>query len=141
MMSEIEELYRNYLEKVNKLEMERKLGDGLFGIGKSPADDPCHDQFTDELETLLNRFAAQSPDKSEIKKVLTFMYRMPHEHREPVSAYWMLNAVHGFTMKLIGMLSREDAGQLLNEYRIAYPKAMRLPVQKKVCDALEDAAS
>lgn len=140
-MNEIEELYRCYLEKVNKLESERRPADGLFGIGKSPADDPCHDQFAEELETMLNRFTAQSPEHGEIMKVLAFIYRMPQEHREPVSAYWMMNAVHGLTMKLIGMLARDEAEQIMKEYINAYPKAMRLPVQKKVCIALEEAAS
>lgn len=141
MMNELEELYRAYLEKVIQLEKERKPGDGLFGIGKSPADDPCHDKFAEELENLLNRFAVRNPESAEIREVVSFIYRMSSEHREPASAYWMLNAVHGLTLHLIARLLPNDAKVVFDEYKDAYPRAMRLPVQKKVYLALKKASS
>lgn len=140
LMDEAEKLYREYLDKVTELEASRKPGDGLFGIGKSPADDPCHDRFSEELERLLRRFAALSPGSEEVSRMLAFIYRMPAEHREPASAYWMLNAVQGFTVQLIDMLSPKDAEKLLNYYVEAYPRVMRLPVQKKVYSALKKAS-
>ena len=59
------------------------------------------------------------------------------EHREPLSAFWMLKAVHGLTLDLIGHLSPADAAELLKAYKDTYPRPERLPAQKKVLAALK----
>ena len=65
---------------------------------------------------------------------------MPTEHREPLSAYWMLLAAHGTVLDLIPMLSPADAAELMKEYGKLYRRWERLPVQKNVIKALQKAA-
>ena len=138
--SEIENLYRTYLEQAIRAEENRKIGEGLFGIGKKPADDPCHTQFIDSLQTALDTYADSSPASADIKEVLSLVFRFPTEHCEPASAYWMLLAAHGTVFKLIPLLSPSDAAELASEYGKLYRRWERLPVQKDVIKALQKAS-
>ena len=138
--AEIHALYREYLNEAERVERERKPGEGLFGLGKKPADDPCHERFAKALETALKDFAALEPDSPRVREVLSHIYRAPAEHREPLSAYWMLCAVHGFTLELIDRLDAEDAAALFNGYAKEFRRWERLPVQQQVYAALKRAA-
>ena len=59
------------------------------------------------------------------------------EHPEPLSVFWMLNAVHGLTADLIPLLDPDDATLLRGQYDRDFPRRERLPVQKKVYEALK----
>ena len=140
-LPELQALYQTYLEDAERVERERKPGEGLFGIGKKPSDAPCHERFAVELETLLKEFEAQSPDSAQTRDVLSYIYRASLERREPLSAYWMLNAVHGLTQSLIGRLNAEDAATLRAQYAADIPRREMLPVQKQVFSKLKQSAS
>lgn len=135
-LSDIQALYQAYLEQAKRVEQERKPGEGLFGIGKKPADDPCHERFASELEAMLKTFAGQEPDSAQIREVLLFIYEAPIAHREPASAFWMLYAVHLYTLSLIDALDQQDASSLLAKYKKWFPRWQRLPPQNKVLSAL-----
>ena len=137
---EIRILYREYLALAERLERERKPADGLCGKGREPADDPCHDRFADDLEAALSGFASGSPEPEAVREVLAFIYRAPKEHPEPLSIFWMLKAVHGLTADLIPLLGPDDAVLLCTQYDQDYPRRERLPVQKKVYEALKKAS-
>ena len=135
--SAVQALFRDYIEEAERLEKERKPSDGLFGMSPKPADDPCHDRFADELEAALSGFAAGNPGPEEVLEVLSFVYHAPKEHQEPLSVFWMLNAVHGLTADLIPLLDPDDATLLRGQYDRDFPRRERLPVQKKVYEALK----
>lgn len=139
-MAAIQRLYEAYIARAEQLERDRKPGDGLLGMSGGPKDDPCHDQFAAELERLVKDMAAQGPSSGEVRETLAYIYRAPLEHREPLTVYWMLQAVHGFTVELITLLSAEDARILRDDYAQSYRRWERLPVQKKALSALEKAA-
>ena len=139
-LPELQALYQTYLEDAERVERERKPSEGLFGIGKKPSDAPCHERFAVELEALLKEFEAQSPDSAQTRDVLSYIYRVPSECRETLSAYWMLNAVHGFTLSLIGRLNAEDAAALRAQYAADIPRREMLPVQKQVFSKLKQSA-
>ncbi len=130
-------VYESYREKATAVVKNRKPGQGLFGLGRQPADDPCHDAFVEELERLLSDFAASGPESAAVRGVLDHVYHWPTAHRKPPSMYWMLIAVHGLTLDLIPLLGREDAAALRTQYAADYPRWERLPVQKCVLAALE----
>ena len=69
-LARLETLYGDYLKTVERLERERRPGEGLFGT-KGPADDPCHDRFASDLESLLGDFAAEDPDSGTRRAVFT----------------------------------------------------------------------
>lgn len=136
-IEDIKALYGEYLLQAAKLESERKVGDGLFGMGTKPSDDPCHDEFAKKLEALIGEFASADPTSAEVREVLSYIYNMPAEHREPLSSYWMLNAVQGLTLELTDKLSPEDAAALCKEFSKLYKRWERLPVQQKIYSALK----
>lgn len=138
--AEIRALYEAYLDEAARVERERKPGEGLFGLGKKPSDDPCHERFASALEKALQDFAALGPDSPQVREALAHVYRAPVEHKEPLSAYWMLCAVHGFTLELIGRLDAADAAALLASYAKDFRRWERLPVQQQVYAALKRAA-
>lgn len=136
----VQSLYEAYLTDAIQVEKAQKPTDGLFGFGKKAADDPCHDRFVLALENWLKEFAASSPDSSSVRNVLTFIYKTHAENRNYQSVYWMLIAVHGLTRSLIPLLNPADASTLLSEYSSAFPRYVRLPVQKEIMAALKKAA-
>lgn len=136
-IEDVKALYGDYLMQAAKLESERKVGDGLFGMGTKPSDDPCHDEFAKKLEALIGEFASADPTSAEVREVLSYIYNMPAEHREPLSSYWMLNAVQGLTLELTDKLSPEDAAALCKEFSKLYKRWERLPVQQKIYSALK----
>lgn len=136
-LEKIQALYKDYLIFAERLEENRKPGDGIFGIGRKPADDSCHDRFAEDLKQQLADYAAEAPDPKEVREVLYYIYRAPKEHLQPLSIYWMLISVHGFTEDLIGLLDPADAGMLLELYNDLYPRWDRLPAQKRIYKALK----
>ena len=136
-IGEIRAVCEEYIEKAEQLERDRKIGEGLLGIGKKPADDPCHERFAEDIERLTGEISSRSPDSGEAKEILQYMYALPSAHEEPKSIYWMLVAVHGTCAGLIRFLSAADAEELYKMYSGAFRRWERLPVQKKVCEQLK----
>lgn len=133
---EIKTIYESYLETAEDLEKKRKPTDGLFGMGKKPSDDPCHEKFAEELEKALDEMAAEDISSEDAAQVLGYIYDMPLGHREYTSIFWMLVAVHGLTEKLIDKLSPDDAASLKKRYGSSYKRWERLPAQQKIYSAL-----
>ena len=136
-LARLEALYQNYLQTVQELEKNRRIGDGLFGLRPGPADDPCHDRFAADLDALLKDFAAASPDSEGCAAVLRYLFTAPEAWRDLKSAYWMLIAVQGLGAGLIEGLSAADAGALERLYAERYPRRERLPVQTQILKKLQ----
>ena len=136
-LSRIEALYDAYLQTAAELEKNRKIGDGLFGLRPGPADDPCHERFAAELETLLKECAEAKPSSGETTEILRFLFDRADDKHMPLSAYWMLIAAQGLGRELIGLLNPEDAAGLATFYRRRYPRRVRLPVQDQILKQLK----
>lgn len=139
-LQQVKALYDEYIAEVERIINEKKPVDGLFGMGRKIADDPCHDSFSDRLEKTLKEYAAEKPSSADVMELLAFIYTAQKEHRDPVSAYWLMNAVHGFTLELIGVLSCDEASALYELYDKTCTRSERFPVQKKVLKALKRAS-
>ena len=136
-LASVRALYDEYISEVEKLEYSKKPTDGLLGFGKKSSDDSCHDFFSKQLKKTLENYAEEKPDSSDISIVLEYIYSIQNEHKDLVSAYWLMKAAHGFTEELVGMLSREDASKLYEFYDKIIPRRDRFPVQKKILKALK----
>lgn len=134
---EIRTIYEDYLSDVIHLEATRKPTDGLMGFGKRAGDDPCHDRFASRLEKELDTLAAAAPSSETASAVLRFVFAAPREQKDLSLAFWMMQAVQGFTEKLIVFLSPQAAADLEASYTEAYPKRVRLPVQQTIAQHLQ----
>lgn len=137
---EIRRIYDNYIEETIRLEKDRKVTEGLMGFGQGLGTLPCHDQFSERLEQALRAFEGSAPSSQEAREILEFMYDTPLRNKGNTLAFWMLQAVHSLTEKLIGFLSPEDAAALTALYREAYPRSARMPAQKKIAALLQSQA-
>ena len=135
-LSRLEALVHDYVEEVQALERNRKIGDGLFGLRPGPADNPCHDRFAADVKRLLEDCRDSSPNSGECAQVLRTLFTAAEPWRELRSAYWMLIAVQGFGMELIDRLDHADAAALAERYTAQYPRHERLPVQDKLLKKL-----
>lgn len=137
---ELNMLYERYLDEAEEVERNRKPGEGIFGIGKKPSDDPCHDRFVARLGAWMERLLESKPDSATVRDVLRVVYTAPKKHPQPASAYWVLIAVQSLTKDLIPCLCQADAAELTEEYNKTYKRWERLPVQKQILDGLKNAA-
>lgn len=138
-LPEIRQIYDDYRSDTINLDIKRKPMDGLLGFGSGPGLDACHDRFSQRLEKALDDFASGKPSSEETYAVLLFIFMAPTEFRTRLG-YWMLEAVHVMTDKLICFLSENDAAVLTQWYADNYPKSVRLPVQDKVFLHLKEQA-
>lgn len=137
----LNQLYADYLETVERLERERKPGEGIFGFKGGPKDNPCHERFVEDITALQESFRAENPGSADVTEVLRQIYKAPGKDPVPKTAYWMLIAVHGLTDELVPLLTREDAAALLQEYTAAYPKREWFPAQKQLVKKLKARSS
>ena len=119
-LARLDSLYEDYLSTVLRLERDRKLGDGIFGIRPGPADDPCHDRFAADLQGLLEELDSDGADSSLRREVMEKIFAAPLQSPDPKSSYWMLVAVQGLTRILISGLSSEDADALAEKTLIPF---------------------
>ncbi len=124
-----------YLKDALEAEKNRKLGEGLFGFGKKPGDEPFHGRFLEDAAKILS---SDIPPEERVA-LLAEVFRVPSPDA-PKAAYWGLLAVHGAALPLIPGLEVEEARKLAASYAADYPRWKRLPAQDKVLKALEKAA-
>lgn len=136
-VNRIFELYDSYIEKVNELERNKKFTAGLLGLTKGPKDDPCHDEFIEDLKKKISEFASADPQSEDVYTLLKFMYEAPLEHKDNHLVYWMFMAAHTLSCDLCAFLTKEDAADLYKQFNAAYPRYERLPAQKNVLKALK----
>ena len=140
-LARLDSLYEDYLNTVLRLERDRKLGDGIFGIRPGPADDPCHDRFAADLQGLLEELDSDGADSSLRREAMEKIFSAPLQSPDPKSSYWMLVAVQGLTRVLIPGLTHEDADALAERYEKDYPRRERLPVQADILRLLQQAGT
>ena len=140
-LARLDSLYEDYLNTVLRLERDRKLGDGFFGLRPGPADDPCHDRFASDLQGLLEQLVSEGADSSLLRATMEKIFAAPLQSPNPKSSYWMLVAVQGLTRILIPGLCPEDADALAESYKTNYPRRERLPVQNDILNLLQRAGT
>lgn len=134
---EIRAVYETYWAEVSQAAEKQKPLAGAFGTGGGLGAAPCHEAFARELEDAL-RDLAPLVTSGQARRILDYIYRVPMEHQETPSVYWMLTAVHGLTLPLIQRLEPEDAAELWTQYKKIYPPWDRFEPQKKVLAALKN---
>lgn len=139
-MREIRRIYDEYIEETIRLEKDRKVTEGLMGMGRGLGSHPCHDRFPERLEQVLDALAASAPSSADAAEILAYMYDAPLKNKGNKLAFWMLQAVHSLTDRLIGFLTPEDAAALSALYAESYPTTARVPAQKKIAALLRSRA-
>ena len=139
-LAALEQAYRDYTTDLENYERKRKPTDGLFGMGHSLQNDPCHERFDERVEQVVNDICAAQPSPEEAKMAVQRLLCWEAGAAWPLAAQWMLRATERHALPLIPHLSQEDAKAFLKEYAARYRPWDRLPAQKKVYQALKGKA-
>ena len=136
-LQEFQMLIRQYSEDVQELQKHRKLFDGLFGMGGSAANAPCHDRLDRAVEELCGRAAEETAEAPERAELVREILQAQGRWQGPEYARLMLAALQRHTLGLIPLLEAGDRAALLGWYEKEYPRRKRLPVQDQILKALK----
>ena len=129
-----------YLAEAQEARQKAGLCDGLFGMGKDPRKDPCHERFYQTLEKWSAEFLTLETTAEQKAAAAAWILKAADEHRDEADVYWYLYAAQIHALPIIARLKQETAKELLQWYDQAYPARERMPVQDQVYRALKKAA-
>ena len=132
----LEAAFENYRADIDRFEQKRRPADGLFGLGCSLQNDPCHDRLDQSVEQTIAAMCALHPSPSDAERILRLLLRTDHE-QWPLAAQWMLYALERHSLPVIPFLDVDRAAVLLKEYARRYRPWNRLPAQKKIIQTLK----
>ncbi len=124
-----------YLDEIDQIIAQSKPGQGLFGFGTSPKNDPCNERFLTGMQSWFEQFALTAPLSDETEEVMEVVFTAQEERRQDF-VFFMLSAIHGMTIPLIDCLSPDAAERLAAAYERRIPRTQRMPVQLKLLDDL-----
>ena len=124
------ELYSWYEAQVKEIEQKKKFMDGIFGLGKRPADAPCHEEMDQRVKALAEQ-AAES-DAEAIGSLVTAVLKAPADWKGPLYARMALVAAQRHMIPLIPRMNTADREALGAWYTAHWPKQERFPVQKEI---------
>ncbi len=128
------QLIAAYEADVAVLGKQRRSIAGLFGLGSTPADDPCHERLDRAVGELCARAAEEPPE--EAAALTEAVLKAENGFSGQEYARLSLIALQRHTMTLIPLLEEEKKAALAAWYRETYPRRKRLPVQDQILKAL-----
>lgn len=137
----LDQAFLIYRQDLTKFENSRRPTDGLFGLGRTLQNDPCHDRFDESIEQAVQAMCASSPGSIDAEKAIRMLFIWHQPQDWPLAAQWMLRAIERHALPLIPFLNSEAAAALQKEYAKHYKPWDRLPAQKEVYNALKAQAS
>lgn len=134
---ELNQLLREYDGEIRSLQKNRRFFDGLFGMGGSAANAPCHDRLDRAVEELCGRAAEETAEAPERAELVREILQAQGRWQGPEYARLMLAALQRHTLGLIPLLEAGNRATLLAWYEKEYPRRKRLPVQDQILKALK----
>lgn len=129
-----------YLAEAQEARGKAGLCDGLFGMGKDPRKDPCHERFYRAVESWTDEFLKQETTAQQRAAAAAWILKAADEHRGEMDVFWYLYAAQAHAIPIIEKLEQEAAKELLIWYDRAHPARERMPVHDRVYRALKKAA-
>ena len=136
---EFQAILSDYREDLILLDNSLRPGDGVFGFGRVPGDDPCHARFDARAADLAESWAQPDKERDGAAELVRAMLCCDRELSLPVYAQGMLVAIQRHVLPLIPRLTGAEAGEIRSWYEKQYPFYRRMPVQKDVLRALKSA--
>ena len=125
-----------YSEEVNKVQKQRRLFDGVLGMGNHPGYAACHENMDRAVEELCRR-TMEEDDPEETAKLSEAVFQAASRWEGPEYACLMLMAIQRHVLPLISCLDPSDRERLAVWYEKQYPKRKRLPVQNEIAAKLK----
>ena len=138
---ELDALLREYDQAVAEVQKNRKMFDGVMGLGTHPGSAACHEIMDKQVAELCQRAAAEEAPAEERLVLVRAIFEAEKKWKGPEYARLMLTALQRHTIPVIGLLPEADRQELADWYGKAYPRRNRLPVQEEVLAALMGVAA
>lgn len=132
-MTQLQTLYKDYIQQCRKVSIEAPYGAGIISSGKDPRNHPCHDAFYNAVETIVTQAAADHA--AELEQMVRWMLEVPYFYANE-DACWYLLAAQNHVKLLIPKLEKEARKQTGLWYSRLVPKRERLPVQEEILKLL-----
>ena len=134
-MEQLKAIYEHYLETAEQVRKNRPFLEGVFGVGSSSKDHPCHTEFLEAVE----KWALQTAQEGSTEKAeagLRYIVCTSEENKESF-AYWTMYAAHGLARPLVEWVSPQVAGEMRAWYDENLPRWDRLPVHRDLYKKLK----
>lgn len=132
-----QEIISTYIEALAEADKHRKLGSGIFGIGPGPGDDPCHVAMDEQVAALTDELAENETDPAVIGELVKAVLQAEQSREWPEAAKWAVLATQRHTIPLIAGMNQSDRKDILTWFEKAYPRRLRMPIQKQLINALK----
>ncbi len=135
MLTKLKSIYADYDQAVQEVRKNARAFDGVFGLGKDPRKDACHDRFYQEVGVWVTEFLAAEPNGEELLEAAMFITEAPTAY-EGKECYWYMYASHGHLKPIIPLLSPESRTAVREKMEACYKKRERMPLQKEILKLL-----
>ena len=135
MLTKLKSIYADYDQAVQEVRKNARAFDGVFGLGKDPRKDACHDRFYQEVGAWVTEFLAAEPNGQELLEAAMFITEAPTAY-EGKECYWYMYASHGHMKPIIPLLSPESRTAVREKMEACYKKRERMPLQKEILKLL-----
>ena len=126
----------NYREELAKADQNRKPGSGLFGFGRGPGDDPCHEEMDKHVAELAAEMAADETDPEETASLVKAVFQAEQSRKWSEAARWSVLAIQRHMLPLISRMDPKDREETAEWYENIYPRRIRVPIQKQIIQEL-----
>lgn len=133
-ISELTRILREYREDVAGVEANKRVFDGFMGMGKAPSADACHDRMDRAVAQLPAGLAEGEAPDGLVEAVLK---AEKETAGLPEYARLSLIAAQRHCLPLIQSMTPRAREALREWYLAAYPRRVRLPLQRAIIKALE----
>lgn len=138
-LEQLEQIYREYEEKLSQAVAKAPVFAGAFGMGDDPRKDACNQIFYEQVGQWAAAFRESDPTAREAAQAANWILEYPARHRGS-GTYWMTYAAQKHVREFLALVEPNEAEKIRVEFVRLYPKNDRLPVQKEVLRALADRA-
>lgn len=135
MVTQLKTIYTDYAEITKAVRKKARAFDGIFGLGKDPRKDPCHEAFYDQVGAWVTEFLATEPTQDVLMEVAMYLVEVPAEYKNE-ECYWFMFAAQGHMKPMIGQLTPENRTQLKTRLEQLYKKMDRMPLQNELLKML-----
>lgn len=136
MLTKLKSIYADYDQAVQEVRKNARAFDGIFGLGKDPRKDACHDRFYQEVGAWVTEFLAAVPSQEELLEAALFITEAPAVY-EGKECYWYMYASHGHMKPFIGLLTPQNRQTVKAKMEALYKKRERMPLQKEILKLLD----
>ena len=138
-LEQLEQIYREYEEKLSQAVAKAPVFAGAFGMGDDPRKDACNQIFYEQVGQWAAAFRESDPTAREAAQAANWILEYPARHRGS-GTYWMTYAAQKHVREFLALVEPNEAEKIRVEFVRLYPRNDRLPVQKEVLRALADRA-